>query len=99
MAEVLDALQPRPGGQYVLIGIPSERLFAVDIHTAMAKELRIQCIKRSNHQGHRAIELLEAGRISDIFITHTMKLEQTPEAFDMLVHYRDGVGKVLIEMP
>ena len=62
------------------------------------KELRIQTIKRSNHRGAHAIELLRAGRIPDFFISHRMPLEKTPEAFDMLTDYRDNVGKVLIEM-
>jgi L-iditol 2-dehydrogenase len=87
----------RAGGQYVLIGIPSERSFPVDLHTAMAKELRIQTIKRSNHRGAEAIRLIRDGRVPESIITHRLGLEQTPEAFDMIRHYRDGVGKAVIE--
>jgi len=88
----------RPSGQFVLIGLPSETKFCIDIHTAMMKELRIQTIKRSNHRGAHAIELLRANRIPDFFITHRFPLEKTPDAFEVLANYRDNVGKVLIEM-
>ena len=86
----------RAAGRVVLIGIPAER-FEVDLHTAMMKELRIQTIKRSNHNTEAAVELLESGRIPLDFVTHHMPLERTAEAFEMLEHYTDGVGKVVIE--
>ncbi|MBM3811090.1 MAG: zinc-binding dehydrogenase [Acidimicrobiia bacterium] len=86
-------------GQFVLLGIPSQKNFPVDLHTAMAKELRIQTIKRSNHRGAEAIRLLADGRIPESIITHRMPIDNTPEAFELLEHYRDGVGKIVIEMP
>jgi L-iditol 2-dehydrogenase len=88
----------RPGGQYVLIGIPSDISLPVDIHTAMNKELSIQTIKRSNHKGHEAIEWIASGNIPDLMITHVMGIEQTPEAFELVSNYRDGVGKLVIEL-
>ena len=88
----------RPSGQFVLIGIPGVRNFPIDIHAAMMKELRIQTVKRSNHRGAHAIQLLEARRLPDFLITHRFPLERTPEAFELLAGYRDGVGKVLVEM-
>jgi len=89
----------RLGGQVVLIGIPSERNLNIDIHTAMAKELSIQTVKRSNHNAHGAIKLMESGRIGDQIVTHRLPLEKTPEAFEMLAAYAGGVGKVVIEIP
>jgi L-iditol 2-dehydrogenase len=88
----------RAGGRFVLIGIPSECNLPVDLHTAMAKELNIQTIKRSNCNDHGAIQLLEAGRIPKALITHTLPLEKTPDAFAMLAGYTDEVGKVVIEI-
>jgi 2-desacetyl-2-hydroxyethyl bacteriochlorophyllide A dehydrogenase len=98
--ETIDAgfVCARPGGQFVLIGIPSEKLFAVDLHTAMMKELRIQTIKRSNHRGAQAIELIKAGRIPERLITHRYPLQRTGEAFELLAGYGDGVGKILVEV-
>jgi L-iditol 2-dehydrogenase len=88
----------RPAGQLVLIGIPSERVLAVDLHTAMANEIRILTIKRSNHKGREAMALLAAGRIPAGIITHRSPLERTPDAFEMVANYRDQVGKAIIEV-
>jgi L-iditol 2-dehydrogenase len=89
----------RLGGRVVLIGIPSEADLNIDIQTAMAKELNIQTVKRSNHNAHGALELMESGRIGDQIVTHRLPLEKTPEAFEMLAGYAGGVGKVVIELP
>jgi L-iditol 2-dehydrogenase len=89
----------RLGGRVVLIGIPSEVDLNVDVHTAMAKELNIQTVKRSNHNAHAAIELMESGRIDDRIVTHRLPLEKTPDAFQLLGEYADNVGKVVIELP
>lgn len=89
----------RLGGRVVLIGIPSEADLNIDIHTAMAKELNIQTVKRSNHNAHGALELMESGRIGDQIVTHRLPLEKTPEAFEILAEYAGGVGKVVIEIP
>ena len=87
----------RAGGDVVLIGIPSEFNFVVDLHAAMAKELRIQTIKRSNHKGKAAGDLLAGGLISDKVITHVLPAEKTPEGFEMLAGYQNGVGKVVFD--
>lgn len=89
----------RVGGRVILIGIPSESNMPVDLHMAMHKELNIQTIKRSNHNTHAAIELMESGRISTRLVTHHFSLDQTPRAFETLAAYADGVGKVMIDIP
>jgi L-iditol 2-dehydrogenase len=88
----------RPAGQLVLIGIPSERELTIDMHTAMANEVQIVTIKRSNHKGAEAMALLEAGRIPTAIVTHRLPLHQTPDAFEMVVNYRNEVGKTIIEV-
>src|SRR5881409_1856987 len=88
----------RPGGCFVLIGIPSVLDLPVDLHTAMAKELRLQTVKRSNRNAGAAIELLRAGRVPAALVTHCLPLGETPNAFEMLAAYSDGVGKIVIEM-
>ncbi len=88
----------KPSGQYVMIGLPPRKTPTLDLHTAMHKELRIQTVKRSNMRGHQAIGLLQAGKIPDAIITHRLPLEHTAEGFDLVSHYRDGVGKLVIEM-
>ena len=89
----------RTGGRVVLIGLPAECVLPVDLMAAMAKELNIQAIKRSNHNAAAAIELLESGRIPRALVTHRLPLAETPPAFEMLAAYADGVGKVIIEVP
>jgi 2-desacetyl-2-hydroxyethyl bacteriochlorophyllide A dehydrogenase len=88
----------RIGGTVMLIGILSELYPKIDIHTAMAKELRLQTLKRSNHRAQEALDLMASGRIPTALITHRLPLEHTPKAFEMLTHYTDGVGKIIVEL-
>lgn len=89
----------RRAGWFTLVGLPGEMQLDIDLHTAMAKELKLQMMRRSCHNAHRAIELLAAGRIPDALVTHRPILEKTPEAFVMLDEYAGGVGKVVVEIP
>jgi L-iditol 2-dehydrogenase len=86
------------GGQYMLVGLPVELEMKLDMHLAMGKELTIQTLKRSNHAAHEAIDLLQAGKISDAMVTHRTPLADTPEVFKVLDNYSEDVGKVVIEM-
>lgn len=88
----------RPGGTFVLIGIPSDPSIVVDLNVAMGKELRIQTTKRSNHRSEAAIGILQTGRISEVLVTHQMPLDETAEAFKMIANYSHGAGKILIRM-
>lgn len=88
----------RMGGRIVLIGIPTESVLHIDLPAAMAKELSIQTVRRSNHSTHAAVGLLATGAISDRLITHKLPLERTPGAFETLAAYADGAGKVVIEL-
>ncbi|MBI3208974.1 MAG: alcohol dehydrogenase catalytic domain-containing protein [Candidatus Solibacter usitatus] len=88
----------RPGGSFLLIGIPVESDLPIDIHTAMNKEIRILTLKRSNHKGAAAAQLIASGRISPALVTHTLPFLDTPKGFDLLANYADNVGKVVIEV-
>jgi L-iditol 2-dehydrogenase len=89
----------RLGGTLVLIGIPNQVPVGLDLFSAMAKEIRIQPLKRSNHRSKPAIALLAAGAIPEAIVTHRVGVEQAPEAFHTLAEYRDGIGKLVIEFP
>ncbi|HWY49821.1 MAG TPA: alcohol dehydrogenase catalytic domain-containing protein [Bryobacteraceae bacterium] len=89
----------RLGGTLVLIGIPHQVPVGVDLFSAMAKEIRIQPLKRSNHRAKPAIALLAAGAIPEAIVTHRVDVEQAPAAFQTLAEYRDGIGKLAIEFP
>jgi L-iditol 2-dehydrogenase len=87
----------RAGGRFVLIGIPEPLNFEVDLHAAMAKELNIQTLKRSNHKGQAAGRLLESGRIPTALITHKIPLGKAQEGFELLHGYSGGVGKLIFD--
>lgn len=89
----------RAGGRVVLIGIPGRMNLPIDILAALAKELNIQTIRRSNENTHAAIDVLEKGLISDRLVTHYIPLEKAPLGFETLANYGDGVGKIIIEIP
>ena len=89
----------RPGGAFVLIGIPNHVPVAVDLFSLQAKEIRFQPVKRSNHRSQPAIALLGSGAIPEAIVTHRVGLDEAPAAFQMLAEYRDGVGKLAIEFP
>jgi threonine dehydrogenase-like Zn-dependent dehydrogenase len=88
----------RPSGTFMLIGIPIENPFVIDMHTAMNKELRVLTLKRSNHKGAAAAKLIASGRVSDRLVTHVLPFEQTARGFELLADYSDNVGKVIIEV-
>jgi L-iditol 2-dehydrogenase len=87
----------RPGGRVVLTGIPSQMRLEFDVHTWRRKELAIFNVRRSNHEGHAACELLarHARRLAPV-ITHTRALEDIQGAFALLEGYQDGVGKLVV---
>jgi len=88
----------RQGGTVVLIGLPSVQAFAFEVIAAMAKELRIQTVKRSNHRGAAAKKILLSGMFPRGLVTHRLPLERVPDAAEMLAHYADGAGKIMIGM-
>lgn len=88
----------KKGGTVMLIGILSELYPKINLHDAMQKEVRLQTLKRSNHRAQEALDLMSSGRLPMALLTHTLPLEQTPKAFDMMTNYTDGVGKVVVEI-
>jgi L-iditol 2-dehydrogenase len=65
---------------------------------AMAKELHLQMIKRSNHKGRAAGALLASGQIPSSIITHSLPLSAAQHGFDLLHQRADGVGKLIFDM-
>ncbi len=88
----------KPGGKLMLIGIPRIERISFLIDKLRRKELTIINVRRQNKCTQAAIDLIATGKVSvDFMITHRFALEQTKKAFDMVVDYRDGVVKALIE--
>lgn len=89
----------KPGGKLMLIGIPTVDRIAITIDKTRRKELCLQNVRRQNHCVPPALDLLLSGRIkADFMITHHFPFERTPEAFDLVEQYQDGVVKAMIHM-
>ena len=61
------------------------------------KELTIFNVRRSNHESHAALELLETH--TDWFaplLTHARGIDRIDEAFPIASQYQDGVGKMIV---
>ena len=89
----------RPGGRIVLIGIPSDSLTGVDLHTAMQREVTLHVLKRSSRNDHAAIGLIESGRVAaGKLVTHRFPLDRADRAFATVAEYADGVAKAVVEL-
>ena len=88
----------RNAGRVALTGIHSSPIVPVDASAMRRKELTLFNVRRSNHETEDALALLRAH--ADWFapiLTHTRPLDRIGEAFDLVSHYRDGVGKMTIQ--
>ena len=89
----------KPGGKLMLIGIPRSERISLVIEQIRRKEISLINVRRQNECTQTCIDWISSGKIKpDFMITHRFKLEQTPEAFDMVSEHRDGVVKALIEL-
>jgi L-iditol 2-dehydrogenase len=88
----------RSAGRVVFTGIPSEMESPIDFHTWRRKELSLYQVRRSNHEGEQARDILAAhlSRFAPL-ITHTHAINHIAQAFTQLEHYADGVGKSVVE--
>ena len=87
----------RNAGRVVLTGIHSTPLVAMDGSPMRRKELTIYNVRRSNHESHAALSLLETH--TDWFaplLTHSRDLDRIEDAFAIASQYRDGVGKMIV---
>ena len=89
----------RAGGRVVFTGIPSELETPIDFHTWRRKELALFQVRRSNHEGALARDLLAAhAALFAPLITHTRPIDHIDRGFAQLEAYADGVGKLVIEI-
>jgi L-iditol 2-dehydrogenase len=88
----------RNGGRVVLTGIHSASFVPFEVSPMRRKELAIFNVRRSNDEGHAAVDMLvhETARFAPL-ITHTRPLSKIADAFRLTENYEDGVGKMVIE--
>jgi L-iditol 2-dehydrogenase len=90
----------RPGGRFVLIGIPAGApQYSFDTDILRRKELSIVFVRRQVHCLETAINLVKAGRV-DVRtpVTHCFPLEKTNDAYELVSTYKDGVVKAIINL-
>lgn len=89
----------KPGGTFVIVGIPEVDEIPLPVHELRRNEITIVNIRRQVHCTQKAIDLLESGRINmDAMVTHHFTLDHTKQAFDLVAKYRDGVIKAMISV-
>ncbi len=99
-ASVRQSIQvARATGRVVFTGIPSELEMPIDFHVWRRKELTLFPVRRSNHEGGQARDLLAAypERFTPM-ITHSRPLAQIGPAFALVERREDGVGKLIIRV-
>jgi len=87
----------KPGGTLVLVGIPPEGKYCLDMDLMRRNEITIQNVRRQNHCVEKAINLIENGLPVDQLITHHFIPEETQQAFEMVSNYHDDVIKAMID--
>lgn len=89
----------KPGGKLMAIGIPRQPRISFCPDRIRRKEISIINVRRQNHCTQKAIDLIADRKVDlDFMITHTFDFDQTPQAFDLVANYRDGVVKALIQV-
>lgn len=87
----------KPGGMLMVVGIPTADRVAFASDTCRRREIGIQHVRRQNHCMQAAIDGLATGRLpADFMITHRWPFARTPDAFDQVAAYADGVIKAMI---
>ena len=87
----------RNAGRVALTGIHSIPFVPMDGSAMRRKELTIFNVRRSNHETHQALELLQAQTAwFSPLLTHIRPLDRIEEAFSIASEYLDGVGKMTI---
>ena len=89
----------KPGGKLMLIGIPPTlEKYGLYVDLMRRKEICIQNVRRQNHCCQAALDMIR-DRLFDvnIMLTHRFNFVRTPDAFELVANYRDGVVKAMIE--
>jgi D-xylulose reductase len=87
-----------PGGRVVFIGMPAH-VVPVDIVSAQVKEARIETIFRYAHAYHRALLLMESGKVNlKPLITDRYRFEDSIKAFEYAANPKPSSVKTVIEL-
>jgi L-iditol 2-dehydrogenase len=88
----------KPGGKLMIVGIPETDFVSFDAHKLRRKEITIQNVRRQNDCIPAAIDLItRQGMDLDFMVTHSFRLEETQNAFELVESYRDAVIKAIVQ--
>ena len=89
----------KPGGQFMLLGIPEADRISFQASHMRRKELVLQNVRRQNHAVGPTIDMVTDGRINpDPLATHHFPLDRAAAAFETVAGYRDGVVRAIIHL-
>ncbi len=86
----------KPGGKLILVGIPPEGKYTINMDILRRNEISIHNVRRQNHCVEKSIRLIEEGLPVDQMVTHHFTPEETQQAFEMVSGYQNGVIKAMI---
>ena len=88
----------KPGGSILIVGIPPMDRWGFDVNKGRRKEVSLINVRRQNGTVQETLDLMASGRIqAQSMVTHRFTLDQTPEAFELVANYRDGVMKAMVQ--
>lgn len=89
----------KPGGCLLIVGIPGGRRTSFDADLLRRKEITIRNVRRQINCMEPALELIANGTSAyTSLITHHYAFDETPDAFETVARYRDGVIKAMVEI-
>ncbi len=89
----------KPGGKFMIIGIPEVDRISFEADTMRRREICVQNVRRQNECMQGAIDMVMHPDVDvDFMITHRMTLNESKAAFDMVDQKADGVVKVMLRI-
>jgi L-iditol 2-dehydrogenase len=88
----------KPGGKLMLIGIPEIDRFSFEMDMMRRKEICVQNVRRQNDCVEATLQLIADRKLDTSSMhTHSFSFAESKEAFELVMNYRDGVMKAMIE--
>lgn len=88
-----------PGGKLMIVGIPEVDHVHFDAHLCRRKEIAVQNVRRQVDCVQPALDAIATGRMPvSKLVTHRYSLEESPQAFELVSRYQDGVIKAMIHV-
>jgi L-iditol 2-dehydrogenase len=90
----------RNAGRVLLTGIHSDAVVPFEVSHMRRKEIALYNVRRSNHESGDALRILtEHTKLFAPMVTHERPLDRIADGFEIVEHYADGVGKLVITPP